>query len=65
MYYNSIRYKENINIYVQHFKKQIRIKCYTSVAIKICRLLKINIHDFSNMIKLLLRKLDFSEIQLS
>jgi len=59
------RYKENINICVQHFKKQIKIKCCASVAIQICRLLKINIHDFSNMFKLFLRKLDFTEIQLS
>jgi hypothetical protein len=45
--YNK-RYKDNGYIPVQHFKKQIGLKCCISVAIQICRLYKINIFDFFN-----------------
>jgi len=55
---------ENFNVIsVQHFKKKVGIKYCIAVAVKICRLLIINIHDFSNLImfKLFLRKFGFSE----
>lgn len=42
-------YKININIPVMQYKKQIGIKFCIYVAIKICRLLKINIQDFTNL----------------
>ena len=45
--YNT-RYKENINIYISIFKKQLSLKSSISTATQICKQLNINIYNFKN-----------------
>jgi len=58
----NIRYKDNVNIPVHHFKKQIGPKCCVSVAIRICRLCMTNIYDFFNLYNMFfIKEIDFSK----
>lgn len=63
--YNT-RYKENINIYVPTFKKQIGLKSSISAASQLCRQLSINIYNFKNVsiFKSFLKTIDFTNIYL-
>lgn len=63
--YNT-RYKENIDICVPIFKKQLGLKSSVSTATQICRQLNINIYNFKNVciFKSFLKTLDFTDIDL-